>query len=437
MINSLRLSSSLVLKKKLVSSVAQKGNARNTLILRNTISARAFQPVRFNSTVPTPKKDSESKAVTESPVEKKLTLWEKVKHEANHYWNGTKLLGFEIKVTTRLLVKMLSGYELTRRENTQFKRTISDVLRLVPFSAFVIIPFAELLLPIALKIFPNLLPSTYESNSDKEKKKTKLADVRNKTSTFLRNTIKESNHLMKLPSAISEEDRFAFVEFFRMINDVDERPSNELIVKVARLFNDDDVLDNLSRPQLVAMAKYMGLTPFGTDSFIRYQIRTKLIAVVQDDRAINYEGVDSLNVTELKFACRSRGLKTIDASPGRLRDDLSSWLELRLQKKIPSTLLILSSIYTYGQQDVENYYDSLLNVLSSIPDEVYDVAKSGLSEDYKTKLNVLKEQQQKIKVENEQEKKMTTDAAINVPIKDHKSVSEIDAKAVEVTKSNK
>lgn len=339
--------------------------------------------------------------------EKKLTIWEKVKHEANHYWSGTKLLGFEIKVATKLLFKMLLGYELTRRENTQLKRTLSDVLRLVPFSAFVLVPFAELLLPVALKIFPNLLPSTYESNQDKQKKREKLMAIRSKASTFLRNTIQESNNLMKLPKKITEEEKFLFIEFFRKINVIDQRPSNEQIIKVARLFKDDDVLDNLSRPQLVAMAKYMGLTPFGSDSFIRYQIRTKLIAVVQDDRAIRYEGVDALSTTELKLACRSRGLKNVDVSPGRLRDDLNTWLELRLNQKIPSTLLILSSIYTYGQSDVDNYYDALLNVLSSIPDEVYDVAKSELSDDYKMKLNVLKEQQEKIQEENEQEKKMS------------------------------
>ena len=41
-------------------------------------------------------------------------------------------------------------------------RTTADVFRLVPMSVFVIVPFMELLLPVALKIFPNMLPSTFE-----------------------------------------------------------------------------------------------------------------------------------------------------------------------------------------------------------------------------------------------------------------------------------
>ena len=44
----------------------------------------------------------------------------------------------------------------------QLKRTTQDLLRLVPFSVFIIVPFMELLLPVALKLFPNMLPSTFE-----------------------------------------------------------------------------------------------------------------------------------------------------------------------------------------------------------------------------------------------------------------------------------
>jgi hypothetical protein len=36
------------------------------------------------------------------------------------------------------------------------------LLKLVPFAVFVIIPFMELLLPVALKLFPTMLPSTFE-----------------------------------------------------------------------------------------------------------------------------------------------------------------------------------------------------------------------------------------------------------------------------------
>lgn len=49
----------------------------------------------------------------------KLTLWAKVKKELVHYWDGTKLLGFEVKISSKLALKMAAGYELTRRERRQ------------------------------------------------------------------------------------------------------------------------------------------------------------------------------------------------------------------------------------------------------------------------------------------------------------------------------
>lgn len=63
---------------------------------------------------PVPKKSSEP------PKEKFITrAWAKVKHEANHYWDGSKLLASEIKISARLLRRLLQGKGLTRRERRQ------------------------------------------------------------------------------------------------------------------------------------------------------------------------------------------------------------------------------------------------------------------------------------------------------------------------------
>ena len=338
------------------------------------------------------------------PEEKKKSIWEKVKHEAQHYWHGTKLLGYEIKVSTKLLIKLMAGYELSRRESNQLQRTIVDVVRLVPFAMFVIIPFAELLLPVALKIFPNLLPSTYESTVDKQKKLAKLKKTRNSASEYIKKTMAQSGGL-KLLKKITDQEKENFVGFFHCIS-MGKNPSREQLIQVARLFKNDQVLDNLSRTQLVAMCKYMNLRPFGTDSILRYQIRHRLLNIIKDDKVIDYEGVDTLTIPELQLACSQRGIKTSDSSPAKLRDDLETWLDLRLRQKIPSTLLILASAYTYGDKNhsIESYYDALLAVLSSIPDEVYNVAKLELSDDSKLKLNILKEQEEMIEEENQREK---------------------------------
>ena len=45
----------------------------------------------------------------------------------------------------------------------QLVRTVGDLFRVLPFSVFIIIPFMELLLPVFIKLFPNMLPSTFQT----------------------------------------------------------------------------------------------------------------------------------------------------------------------------------------------------------------------------------------------------------------------------------
>ncbi|KAL8871861.1 MAG: hypothetical protein Q9174_002404 [Haloplaca sp. 1 TL-2023] len=348
----------------------------------------------------------EKNSVEAKKEQKKLNIRQKIMKEVHHYWDGTKLLATEVKISTKLALRMAAGYELTRRENRQLQRTVQDLARLVPFSAFVIVPFAELLLPVALKLFPNLLPSTYEGQTSKDAKATSLRTTRKEVSNFLRNTLKETGLPVSAVNARKEE----FAEFFRKVRATGESPTPDDVIKVCKIFKDDMTLDNSSRPQLVGMARYMNLNSFGTDMLLRYQIRRRMRQIKRDDRAISFEGVDSLSVPELQNACASRGLRTQGMSPGRLRDDLQMWLDLRLKYGVPSTLLVLSNAFMYTQgkdSEISSQIDALQSVLSSIPEELFHetelevhIAEGAATN--KQRLEVLKEQQDLIEEENEQ-----------------------------------
>jgi LETM1 and EF-hand domain-containing protein 1 len=96
--------------------------------------------------------------------EPKKSLWQRFKHEMVHYWHGSKLLAKEVRITSRLFWKStVKGQQLTRREHKQLVRTTADIFRLVPMLVFVLVPFMEFALPIALRLFPNMLPSTFET----------------------------------------------------------------------------------------------------------------------------------------------------------------------------------------------------------------------------------------------------------------------------------
>ncbi len=96
--------------------------------------------------------------------EKMMELKEAAKKEAHHYYMGTKLLIADLRTAKKMLARSLNGTPLTRRERKQLIRTVTDVFRLVPMSIFVLIPFMEFALPFALKLFPNMLPSTFQDS---------------------------------------------------------------------------------------------------------------------------------------------------------------------------------------------------------------------------------------------------------------------------------
>ncbi|CAO1622115.1 unnamed protein product [Sympodiomycopsis kandeliae] len=348
-------------------------------------------------------KEEEERRLREMGVVKRT--WLKVKEEAAHYWHGTKLLGKEIRISARLLRRLLSGYSLTRREHRQLKRTTADLLRLIPFAPFIIIPFGELLLPVAIKIFPNMLPSTFESKFAVEAKRRGLIKVRLEMAKFLQGTIREGG--IQATDKVKTSDEFK--EFFRKVRATGEQPSDQDVIKVAKLFDDDLTLDNLTRPQLVSMCRYMQINAFGTDNYLRYQIRHKLNRIKRDDIVIQHEGSEHMSLHELQSACANRGIQTLNLAEDRLREELRQWIELHITQRISGTLLILSKAFNYmptGDENVSTQLKSLEVTLSSLPDNLINEAELNVSKDSATnkqRLEVLEQQEELIEDEAEQE----------------------------------
>ncbi|GAA5964135.1 hypothetical protein JCM21900_003639 [Sporobolomyces salmonicolor] len=356
----------------------------------------------------------DKKAVAKKDKEKagRLTrMWASVKKEALHYWHGTKLLGKEIRISSRLLRRLIVGKKLTRREHRQLKRTTTDLLRLIPFSVFLVVPFMELLLPVALKLFPNMLPSTFADKFKEDEKKRKLLKVRLEMAKFLQETIRESG--IKSPDKIKQSEEFK--EFFRKVRSTGESPSTEEVVRVARLFEDDLTLENLTRPQLVSMCRYMNINAFGTDIFLRYTIRNRMRKIKEDDKVIDTEGIDALSFSELQQACQSRGIRTLGVSEEHLRSELTRWIDLHLHHGLSGTLLILSKAFAFNQGpsptaegEGDEIMRSLKDTLASLPDNLVNETELEVSSDsasYKQRLEVLQQQEELIEDEEEQEAK--------------------------------
>ncbi|TPX63225.1 hypothetical protein SpCBS45565_g06785 [Spizellomyces sp. 'palustris'] len=342
----------------------------------------------------------------------KKALSVRIKEELLHYWHGTKLLGAEISISSRLLVKLLRGNRLSRREHRQLKRTTSDLLRLVPFIIILLIPFMELALPVLLKLFPNMLPSTFESKFQEEEKKKKLLKMRLEMARFLQETVED----VSVSGTSGADAAKEFSQFFNKCRSSGQPVPTEEILRIAKKFPDSLTLNNLSRPQLVSMAKYMNIQAFGTDTFLRHQIERRLRYLEEDDKVIMAEGgVDKLSIPELQQVAISRGIRTTGVSPARMRAELEQWLDLHLNQNISSSLLVLSRAFQMQEripsdrdEALKGNAEALQATLSSLPHQVVNEAQLKISEaegsaTYKQRLDVLQEQEELIQDELEQE----------------------------------
>jgi len=212
----------------------------------------------------TPVAKVETTTTVETPGNK--TLWVRFKDEVKHYYSGFKLLFLDVNVSSKILWKIVRGKPLTRRESRQLVRTTSDLFRLVPFSVFVIVPFMEILLPVALKLFPGMLPSTFTTSSQREEKLKKALQAKLEYTRFLQKTLDGMGP--KASGSRSSRSAADFSAFYQDIKKSSEDRSNILdndkIMKFAKLFEDDITLDNMDRNQLSAICRLLNLTPIGT-----------------------------------------------------------------------------------------------------------------------------------------------------------------------------
>ncbi|KAF8032353.1 hypothetical protein BT93_D1313 [Corymbia citriodora subsp. variegata] len=330
---------------------------------------------------------------------KKLLHWKaEFVSTLQHYWLGTKLLWADVRISSRLLLKLADGKSLSRRERQQLTRTTADIFRLVPFAVFIVVPFMEFLLPVFLKLFPNMLPSTFQDKMKEQEALKRRLIARIEYAKFLQDTVKEmAKEVQNSRSGELKQTAEDLDEFLNRVR-TGAQVHNEEILGFAKLFNDE--------PRLVNMCKYMGISPFGTDAYLRYMLRKRLRSIKEDDKLIQAEGVESLSEEELREDCRERGMLGL-RSVEDMRQQLRDWLDLSLNYSVPSSLLILSrAFHVSGRVKPE---EAVGATLSSLPDEVVDtVGVTSLpSEDSvserRRKLEYLAMQEEMIKEEEERE----------------------------------
>ncbi|KAL3307773.1 letm1 and EF-hand domain-containing protein 1, mitochondrial, partial [Cichlidogyrus casuarinus] len=359
-------------------------------------------------------------SVEVQPVEEKSpSLLTRVKKELLHYYHGFRLLGLEIKIASGLCFQMLRGHTLTRRERNQLVRTVADIFRLVPFAVFIVVPFMEFLLPVYIKLFPFMMPSTFkEKKTEEEKIKLRLM-AKLKMAKFLQDTISQTSTLTpseKLPENTPTLGEFS--KFLHEIRSTGDMPNISDIVKFSRLFEDQVTLDSLDSKNLKALCQLLDINTMGPANLLRIKLYMRVRQLKAEDQLISNEGVDQIPGFELQSLCRERGMRSLGLSEDRLRKQLSQWLELQLVHQVPIALLLLSrAMYMHDATPAER----LQKAISSLPESVQDVAQINILNqqvdevDTKTKIDLLKREQETIKKERAETRKQEKKEAPYVP----------------------
>jgi len=345
-------------------------------------------------------KEAEGKEI--AAVKPKKSIKQRVIDEVMHYYHGFKLLGLNAKISFKLALKKMRGIELTRREHNLFVQTVADLFRLLPFSVFVVVPFLEFALPLFIKFFPGMLPTTFQTKDDKETKLKQSLKVKLEMAKFLQETLDNMSVSGKGHTCESAKE---FAEFFAKVRQEGVVISADEMLRFSKLFKDEITLDSLPRPQLVALCRVLELRPIGTSNFLRFQLQLKLRSLAIDDKMIQKEGIDSLSLSELQQACKSRGMRAYGLTEKRLRQQLTQWLDLSLNEKVPPSLLLLSRAFSFTENIPTS--DLLKKAISVLPDSVGVTTEADLGEregaiDNKAKLEAIKEEERKVKEEIEE-----------------------------------
>jgi LETM1 and EF-hand domain-containing protein 1 len=180
-------------------------------------------------------------------------------------------------------------------------------------------------------------------------------------------------------------------------------------MKFSSLFENKSTLDNLNRPQLVALCKLIGISSIGPDYYLRFTLHLKLRHLEADDKLIEFEGIENLNVEELQAACRERGMRAYGVSIERLHSQLQQWLDLHLNKRIPTTILLLSrALYLPENISQENILKAAIQSLPKSVDNLTAVKLaqvSGERVDNTQRIEYIKHEDEAIRQEQEDKAK--------------------------------
>lgn len=309
-------------------------------------------------------------------------LWVHIKSEALKTWKCCKIIYRDGKwyMKKRWKIKFYDE-SITIREKHKMTVTKSDLLKMIPFSFFIIVPGAELTLPIFLYLFPNMIPSAFISKTKEEKKIIHMLDSRNVYAEYLRkfmmkkagaeNGNKElADLLLKDPQSLSKVRLIEYQSEFRRLfrfTDMD----TQTLINVCRILTIEPLTGFRLIGRLI-VDPYLKLKGFFTKEYqtdpwapksmiidsisrfiVSYQLLTHLKRIREDDYLLLVDDYDDLDKDSITKCCRERAIETESTTNSRLYQELKDWVTFSTNPQSSGRLshefIVLTQIFPYLQ----------------------------------------------------------------------------------------
>lgn len=315
--------------------------------------------------------------------------WEVVKRETKKAVQGCKILWHDGKFLARKKYAIVMHEEqYSLKEKKLMAKTSVDLVKMIPFSFFIVVPFSEIFLPPSLYLFPNMIPSTFLSKSKIEARMAEVmgqrpqaADVIHaymleRSKTFKDNNATLATFLRADPQEITLKSLEPYIDVFRTELSFAKMSNEQLMSTCAFLgIQPWTGFKTFERAIMVPLSLVFGLVkikfprqynpkmfPFKQiyRNFVYLQLTKYLRKMREEDTVILKEDLNKIEPELLRLVCYERGIDIENSTDAELKDQLNDWLRMSTYpsaRGLPSTnLLVMAQALQYVQDtlvDVE------------------------------------------------------------------------------------
>lgn len=297
-------------------------------------------------------------------------IWEELKHIGHGFKTFKKDIQESVTDTKDLHYQKYT--KPTYTHTVKLQKITKDVVKFIPFSVFILIPGLELLLPAWLMIFPNAIPSQFQSPASRQKQITKLIANRNTAAEKL--LYKYPKYLKKLSKTkiLPEDEREQAKEILKIIEK--EGVTYTQLLQYKHIFTKYADFKHFRVKTLYEMAHFMGLNPItglntinNVLSIFRLKIKidniyvswlTKIILtrelrlffrkIRREDAYLSTEQISNFPENHLDSILIERGIEIANRSKESKLKDYKMYQAISNLNNVPDSLLIFCRLNEFA-----------------------------------------------------------------------------------------